>query len=578
MIKPTRIIKNPLVLIVPMIIMLILGWQQYTDAKSQINVSQTNILPNAGLDELDSNGFPLGWSLSPASPTVTALSLSGYSSPKLLVLTNSSDSPISNTTLTSPLASVQSSARYLYKGFYKSTVPFDLILRTNYQDGSKKLTIVGHYPANSQWATVSHLFTPDNSAQTVQLTYSFAAKGELQIDDNYLEPSPSDVYQAPLPKLTKNLIPNASLTSSNQLAPDGWTSFTSGSNKLAASMVTTDGKPYLRSTVSAYKDGEAKWQYVPLVVRASQAFQFNVTYRSDAPVDIVAEYVLASGQRQFSTLDTLLPAKDWTTYTGNFQAPANATSLLITVVSRSNGTVDTQDYGLYDTTKSGPANWQKSLLSITFDDGWESAYVNGVPLLDQYGYKATFYINPAALDTADYSFMTSDQVAALQKSGHELASHGYQHLDFTTLDKPSIDFQLSYAYQYFNQVHNEPSVDFATPFGGTDSQVTYYARKYYASLRGTDSGLNTRQNFNPYNLLVLYIGKDTPVSKLADSLAEAQANNDWLILVYHRIDTSTQGEPVISPTQFQQQLDTIKQSGITVLPVTNALRAIEQQP
>lgn len=573
--KILQLLKNPLVMIVPVIILLIFVWHQYTGAQSQLNVSQANILPNGGLDELDSHGFPSGWQLTPASSGVTSTMLAGYDSPKLLVITNSSDTPGANTSLTSPLVSVTGGQQYLYKGFYKSTVPFDLILRTNFRDGTQKLAIVGQYNSNRQWATDSYLFTPDSTVQTVQFEYSFAAKGELQIDNNYLEADPNNVYQSTQPALTTNLIPNPLLGSKDGTTPDGWNSFTNGDHQSDANYITNDGAPYLRTQVSNYKNGEAKWQYAPIAVRADQAFVFQVTYRSNAPMDVIAEYVLASGQRQFETISTLLPANDWTTYSGTFEAPGGATSLLASTVLHGNGTIATKDYAVYNVTKPGPPTWQRPLVSITFDDGWQSAYENGLPLLDQYGFKATFYLNPAAIDTS--VFVSSDEVSALKNDGQELASHGYEHLDFTTLNKSSINYQLEHAYQYFKQVHGEQTVDFATPFGGTDSQVTSYARQYYSSLRTTQSGLNTRQNFDPYHLLVLYIGKDTTPAKLTAALAEAKANNGWLILVYHRIDTTTLGDPVISPKQFQQQLDVLKKSNVAVLPVAGALGEIDRQ-
>ncbi len=573
--KLLRLLKNPLVMIIPVILLLAFVWHQYTGAQSQINVSQTNILPNGGLDELDAHGFPTGWRLSPASAGVTATTIAGYDSPRLLVITNSSDTPGANTSLTSPLVSVETGQQYLYKGFYKSTVPFNLILRANYRDGTQKLTIVGQYNSNQQWATDSYLFKPDNAIQTVQFVYSFATKGELQIDNNYLEPNPSDVYQLSQPTLTTNLVPNPALASSDGTTPDGWDSFTSGDQQTTANYVTNDGTPYLRTQVSNYKNGEAKWEYTPISIQGNQAFEFQVTYRSDSPIDVIAEYVLSSGQRQFATVATLLPAKDWTTYSGTFEAPAGASSLLASVVLHGNGTMAMKDYAVYDISKPGARTWERPLVSLTFDDGWQSAYVNGVPLLDEYGFKATFYLNPSALDTS--VFVSSDEVTALEKDGHELASHGYEHLDFTTLNKSSINYQLEHAYQYFKQVRNEQTIDFATPFGGTDSQVTSYARKYYASLRSTQSGLNTRQNFNPYNLLVLYIGRDTTPATIADALSEAKTNNGWLILVYHRIDTITQGDPVTSPTKFQQQLDVLKKSNLTVMPVSSALREIDRQ-
>lgn len=535
--KIVRLLKNPLLLIVPVVVLLMLAWQQYTEARTLINSSQVNILPNAGLDILDDSGFPAGWQFSPSSTAVTAESNDGYNSPRLLKITNRAVEIAGNTTLTSPVASVQKGATYFYKGFYTSTVPFDLILRVNNKDGSSRQAIVGRYAPDSQWATVSRVFTPDENTQTVQLVYSFAAKGELRIDNNYLEPNPVDTYDATEQGTSKNLISDVTETS---------------------------------------EGNEQKWQHSPISIREHQAFQYNVTYKSSQPVDVVVEYILPSGVRKYSTIGTLLPAKEWTIYMGTFETPSTATGLVVSVIAQGEGTA-VKDHGLYDISKSSIGSWKKPMISITFDDGWKSAFTNGIASLDKYDYKATFYLNPSSIDTSGFSFITSEEVAALKEGGHELASHGYQHHNLTTLDTPSIDYQLEFAYRYFKQIHEQQDVSVSTPFGGTDSQVRYYARKYYASLRGTESGINTRHNFNPYNLLVLYIGNDTQPSKLAEALAEAKDRNGWLILVYHRIDTNTEGEPVVSPAQFQRHLEIVDMSGVTVFPIAAALREIDSQ-
>lgn len=574
--KISRVLKNPLLIVLPVIALLLFAWQQYTGADSQINASHSNILPNGGLDTLNDRGLPVGWEFTPANSAVTATSIAGYESPKLLVLTNSGDESSTNTTLLSPLVAVDTDTTYLYKGFYKSTIPFDLILQSNYADGTKKLSIIKRYTSDKQWATVSHAFTPNHKVQSVQFIYSFSAKGELQIDNNYLEANPINVHTPPRPSEGKNLIPAIERSDNISSSPDSWTSYTTGNNKVTSSHIADGSTTYLRSKVSDYRDGEAKWQYPEISTHGNQMFSFSVNYRSDTPSDVVAEYVLASGERQFYTLATLLPAKDWTTYTGTFEVPSSTKSVMVTPTLHQSGVLDTREYTLYDISKPGTKAWKRPLVSITFDDGWESAYNNGMPLLNQFGYKATFYLNPAAIDTT--SFMSSDQVMTLANNDHELASHGYEHLNFTTLDTQSIDHQLRYASEYFKQVHKQHTIQFSAPFGGTDSQVAHYARDYYSSLRGTESGINTRQNFDPYNLQILYVGNSTTPSNLADTLAEVKASNGWLILVYHRVDTNTEGEPVISPVQLQQQLDTLKKSALTVKTVSEAMKEINEQP
>jgi peptidoglycan/xylan/chitin deacetylase (PgdA/CDA1 family) len=573
--KSALFFKNPLVLVIPVVAVLMLLWQQYTLAQPQLSTPQANILPNANLDELDSAGFPVGWQLSRADDKVTATSPKGYNSPTSLALTNKSDTINGNTTLTSPEAVIEKGVTYLYKAFYKANTPFDLLIRTNNADGSHEQTIVGRYDPNTEWETVSYAFTAPATVKSVQFIYSFSAKGELQIDNTYLEPNPPDVYLAPQPTLGVNILSNHELITSDGTTPIGWSPFTQGNHSATLQYLNDSGTPALRSHVERYVDGEAKWQYEPISVKGGQAFQLNVTYQSDTPAEAVAEFTLTTGKRQFVTIKDLLPAKDWTEFSGRFEAPMNADTMLVTIVQRKNGTITTKDYGIYNITKSGVLTWDKPRLSFTFDDGWESAYTNGAALLNRYGYEGTFYLNPSTIDTAN--FMTSDQVAELVKNGHEIASHGYEHLNFTTLKRDDINYQFEHASNYFKEVHNMQRVSFAAPFGGNDPQTTFYARKYYASLRGTIDGVNTKQNLDPYNLRVLYVGGSVSPERLSAAIADAKSKNGWLILIYHRVETPAKGETILTPTQFQQQLDTIKNSDITVEPVADVLKVVADQ-
>jgi len=567
--------KNPLVLVVPIVAALLLLWQQYTSAQPQLSTPAANILPNASLDELDKSGFPVGWQLSRGNDKVTTSSTQGYNSATSLALINASDTANGNTTLTSPEAPVEKGVTYLYKAFYKADAPFDLLIRTNHVDGSHEQKVVGRYDPNTEWETVSHVFMSPDTVQSVQFIYSFSAKGELQIDNTYLEPNPPDVYVPPQPTLGTNILPNHALTTSDGVTPQGWSPYTVGNNRATLQYVTDNGTPALRTQVSDYKDGEAKWQYDPISIKGGQAFQLNASYQSDTPAVAVAEFTLSSGKRQFVTIKELVPAKDWTAFSGQFEAPINADTMLVTIVQRSNGTVTTKDYGLYDITKPGAITWDKPRLSFTFDDGWESAFTNGATLLNRYGYEGTFYLNPSTIDTA--SFMTSGQVADLVKNGHEIASHGYEHLNFTTLKREDINYQFEHASNYFKEIHNMQRVNFAAPFGGNDPQTMFYARKYYASLRGTADGVNTRQNMDPYNLRVLYVGGSVSLEKLSAAIADAKSKNGWLILIYHRIETPVKGETTVTPTQFQQQLDTVKKSDINVQTVAEVLKAVANQ-
>lgn len=67
----------------------------------------------------------------------------------------------------------------------------------------------------------------------------------------------------------------------------------------------------------------------------------------------------------------------------------------------------------------------KAYLCLTFDDGKLTNYTQAKPLLDGYGFKATFYCIGSRLDTPGY--MSMAQALELQTSGHTIGNHTWSH-------------------------------------------------------------------------------------------------------------------------------------------------------
>jgi peptidoglycan/xylan/chitin deacetylase (PgdA/CDA1 family) len=70
---------------------------------------------------------------------------------------------------------------------------------------------------------------------------------------------------------------------------------------------------------------------------------------------------------------------------------------------------------------------------LTFDDGYADAATIALPLLVKYGAKATFYISSGFVGTPRHVSWT--QLRALRRAGMEVACHGTEHLDLSTLDR-----------------------------------------------------------------------------------------------------------------------------------------------
>src|SRR3990172_10093042 len=83
-------------------------------------------------------------------------------------------------------------------------------------------------------------------------------------------------------------------------------------------------------------------------------------------------------------------------------------------------------------------------VMITFDDGFESVWTKGAPILKKYGFRAVAFIVPAYIGHPQY--LSWDQVLGMQESGlFDIQSHTLTHRTMIAekpADRLSIEFEL----------------------------------------------------------------------------------------------------------------------------------------
>ncbi len=116
----------------------------------------------------------------------------------------------------------------------------------------------------------------------------------------------------------------------------------------------------------------------------------------------------------------------------------------------------------------------KSVM-ITIDDGYASAWTNGVPILEKYGLKAAWFPMMVVLDKENY--FTSDNLRYLDKKGHAICSHTYDHQNLATL-KSDEEFkvQLDVAKKNLEMLLGHPVKHFAYPWGGYNDLAIQHVR------------------------------------------------------------------------------------------------------
>lgn len=73
---------------------------------------------------------------------------------------------------------------------------------------------------------------------------------------------------------------------------------------------------------------------------------------------------------------------------------------------------------------------------LTIDDGYRSFYENALPLLEEFGYPATLYINTANVGDADY--INWDEIKDADDRGIEIGNHSHEHGHFLNYENAEV--------------------------------------------------------------------------------------------------------------------------------------------
>jgi peptidoglycan/xylan/chitin deacetylase (PgdA/CDA1 family) len=104
------------------------------------------------------------------------------------------------------------------------------------------------------------------------------------------------------------------------------------------------------------------------------------------------------------------------------------------------------------------------LVVFTFDDAPASHYSIVAPLLQQYGFGATFYVCEFPPHSADSNlYMNWRQIRELDRMGFEVANHTKSHPQLSTLSPEDIDKQVAYIEHKCDSMHVKKPVTFAYP-------------------------------------------------------------------------------------------------------------------
>lgn len=197
---------------------------------------------------------------------------------------------------------------------------------------------------------------------------------------------------------------------------------------------------------------------------------------------------------------------------------------------------------------------KRAALSITFDDSRYSQLENGIPILDRYGFKGTFYVMPQVVEK------NLDQWKAAMQSGHEIGNHTMTHpcsgnfgfSQHNALEEYSLErmeAELTDANQVLQNLLGETPQTFAYPCGqtfigrgaATQSYVPLTA-KHFLAARGYNGESANDPTFCDLWQLIGIPADVREYSVLEARLEKSLQQGHWLILAAHEVsDSAGQG-------------------------------------
>ncbi|MGC2668837.1 MAG: polysaccharide deacetylase family protein [Candidatus Nitrosopolaris sp.] len=132
------------------------------------------------------------------------------------------------------------------------------------------------------------------------------------------------------------------------------------------------------------------------------------------------------------------------------------------------------------------SNAKNKVVVLSFDDNRIGDFTYAKPILDKYGFKATFFV--ICGKTTDSGAMNWQDIAAMQKDGMDIESHTMTHAHLNRLNQSQLNFEIGGSKQCLAS-HGYNATIFAYPYneGSNNPVVVNTVAKYYDMARsGTD--------------------------------------------------------------------------------------------
>jgi len=143
-------------------------------------------------------------------------------------------------------------------------------------------------------------------------------------------------------------------------------------------------------------------------------------------------------------------------------------------------------YSQLSPTQPSNNNANTKVVILSFDDNRKGDFTYAKPILDKYGFKATFFI--ICGKTTDKGAMNWQDIAAMQRDGMDIESHTMTHKHLNHLSASALNFEIAGSKQCLAN-HGYNVTSFAYPYDEGADNVTVVntvAKNYEVARSGSE--------------------------------------------------------------------------------------------
>jgi peptidoglycan/xylan/chitin deacetylase (PgdA/CDA1 family) len=219
-------------------------------------------------------------------------------------------------------------------------------------------------------------------------------------------------------------------------------------------------------------------------------------------------------------------------------------------------------------------------ICLFFDDGWENQYDYALPVLQEFGFKASFGIITDYIGLDGGTFwgrMNVSELKELERSGMEITSHSKTHPHMLNLTHEQLYNEIIGSKTALTQMGF--TVDtFVYPYGEWNSTVIKYVEEAgYLCARALACETYSLDNTDPLNKF--HVGSWSITNQGLNEFKEILAHsteNEVVVLVYHFISDEGPESTSTPIRNFYDQMKYLEENGFNVIILSEIFQIKEK--